>query len=119
MTNFIKNVKHYLKEMKIKQSYLSLITGMDKNKVSRILSGIQEESGSDMELIAKALGKKIEYFLAEDLLIQGIGDHSETRIAFYTGEPTCEQEKMAKLLIEFMENIDEILSADIRFKNLR
>ena len=54
MTKFIKNVNVYLSEMKIKQTYLSMITGIDKNKLSRLLNGIQEESGSDMEKIAAA-----------------------------------------------------------------
>ena len=49
MTKFISNVNKYLSEMKIKQSYLSMITGIDKNKMSRLLTGSQEESGTDME----------------------------------------------------------------------
>lgn len=52
MTKFISNVNKYLSEMKIKQSYLSMVTGIDKNKMSRLLTGSQEESGTDMEKIA-------------------------------------------------------------------
>ena len=62
MTKFISNVNQYLSEMKIKQSYLSMITGIDKNKISRLLTGVQDESGADMEKIAHALGKNIEFF---------------------------------------------------------
>ena len=51
MTKFISNVNKYLSEMKIKQTYLSMITGIDKNKMSRLLTGSQEESGTDMEKI--------------------------------------------------------------------
>ena len=57
MTKFISNVNKYLSEMKIKQTYLSMITGIDKNKMSRLLTGSQEESGTDMEKIARGLGK--------------------------------------------------------------
>ena len=60
MTKFISNVNKYLSEMKIKQSYLSMVTGIDKNKMSRLLTGSQEESGTDMEKIARGLGKSIE-----------------------------------------------------------
>ena len=48
MTKFVSNVNAYLSEMKIKQTYLSMISGIDKNKLSRILTGAQEENGSDM-----------------------------------------------------------------------
>ena len=41
MTKFISNVNKYLSEMKIKQSYLSMVTGIDKNKMSRLLTGSQ------------------------------------------------------------------------------
>ena len=43
MTKFISNVNKYLSEMKIKQSYLSMVTGIDKNKMSRLLTGSQED----------------------------------------------------------------------------
>ena len=59
MTKFISNVNKYLSEMKIKQTYLSMITGIDKNKMSRLLTGSQEESGTDMEKIASGLGKSV------------------------------------------------------------
>lgn len=57
MTKFISNVNKYLSEMKIKQSYLSMVTGIDKNKMSRLLTGSQEESGTDMETSIR-LGEK-------------------------------------------------------------
>ena len=69
MTKFISNVNKYLSEMKIKQTYLSMITGIDKNKMSRLLTGSQEESGTDMEKIARGLGKNIEFFLADAINI--------------------------------------------------
>ena len=98
MTKFISNVNKYLSEMKIKQSYLSMVTGIDKNKMSRLLTGSQEESGTDMEKIARS--------------------SSMNKIAFYAGEPSKKQEQIAKQLVELMENIDEVISANSRFENI-
>lgn len=117
MTKFIQNVNKYLSEMKIKQTYLSMITGMDKKKLSRLLTGVQEESGSDMETIARGLGKNIEFFLSDTMLIPKVGDFSMGKIA-YAGEPSLKQEQIAEKLIELMENIDEVMSARSRFMNI-
>lgn len=118
MTKFIINVNKYLSEMKIKQTYLSMITGIDKNKMSRLLTGSQEESGTDMEKIASGLGKSIEFFLADAIVIPQIGNMASNKIAFYAGEPSQKQEQIAKQLMELMENIDEVISAKSRFENV-
>ena len=62
MTKYIENVNTYLAQMKIKQTYISLKTGIATKKLSRILTGTQDVSGTDIEKIAKALGQKVEYF---------------------------------------------------------
>jgi transcriptional regulator with XRE-family HTH domain len=118
MTKFIENVNKYLTEMKIKQTYLSMITGIDKNKISRILTGAQEESGTDMEKIARGLGKTVEFFLADTIYIPQMGTVSANKIAFYAGEPSEKQEQIANQLMELMENIDEVLSAKSRFEHI-
>ena len=118
MTKFISNVNKYLSEMKIKQSYLSMITGIDKNKMSRLLTGSQEESGTDMEKIASGLGKSVEFFLADAIVVPQIGTMAINKIAFYAGEPSQKQEQIAKQLMELMENIDEVISAKSRFENI-
>ena len=118
MTKFISNVNKYLSEMKIKQTYLSMITGIDKNKMSRLLTGSQEESGTDMEKIASGLGKSVEFFLADAIVISQIGNMAINKIAFYAGEPSQKQEQIAKQLMELMENIDEVISAKSRFENV-
>ena len=118
MTKFISNVNKYLSEMKIKQSYLSMVTGIDKNKMSRLLTGSQEESGTDMEKIARGLGKSIGFFLKESMSISQVGSSSMNKIAFYAGEPSKKQEQIAKQLVELMENIDEVISAKSRFENI-
>ena len=106
MTKFISNVNKYLLEMKIKQNYLSMITGIDK------------KSGSDMEKIAAALGKSVEYFLDDNINIPNVRNFEQNKIAFYAGEPSEKQEKIAMQLMELMENIDEVVSAESRFKNI-
>ncbi len=118
MTKFISNVNQYLGQMKIKQTYLSMVSGIDKNKLSRILTGTQDENGSDMEKIASALGRKVEYFLSDSFCVPKISEFAPAKIAFYAGEPTKKQELMAKQLMEMMENIDEIMSAKSRFANI-
>ena len=118
MTKFISNVNKYLSEMKIKQTYLSMITGIDKNKISRLLTGSQEESGTDMEKIASGLGKSVEFFLADAIVISQIGNMAINKIAFYAGEPSQKQKQIAKQLMELMENIDEVISAKSRFENV-
>ena len=118
MTQFISNVNQYLSEMKIKQTYLSMITGIDKNKMSRLLTGSQEESGTDMEKIARGLGKSVEFFLADSIIIPQMGSLAINKIAFYAGEPSHKQERVAKQLMKLMENIDEVMSAKSRFENV-
>ncbi len=118
MTKFISNVNKYLSEMKIKQTYLSMVTGIEKNKLSRILTGVQEESGTDMEKIARGLGKGIEFFWADEMDIPQAENFALNKIAFYAGEPSKEQEKIARQLMELIENMDEVLSAKSRFENI-
>ena len=118
MTKFINNVNKYLSEMKIKQTYLSMVTGIDKNTMSRLLTGSQEESGTDMEKIARGLGKSVEFFLSDSINIPQIGNMAINKIAFYAGEPSQKQKQVAKQLMELMENIDEVMSAKSRFENV-
>lgn len=118
MTKFICNVNKYLAEAKIKQNYLSMMTGIDKSKMSRLLTGSQEESGTDMEKIAQGLGKNVEFFLADSISVLQVGSFEINKIAFYAGEPSHKQEQIAKQLMEFMENIDEVISANSRFENI-
>lgn len=118
MTKFINNLNKYLSGMKIKQTYLSMITGIDKNKLSRLLTGSQGESGADMEIIAEALGKNVEFFLSDSFTVPQMNGFSMEKIAFYAGEPSERQERIAGWLMELMENIDEVISAKKRFENI-
>ena len=118
MTKFIENINTYLSQMKIKQTYISLKTGIDTKKLSRILTGVQDISATDMEKIAKALGQKTEYFLSDTFIIPQINISIPEKISFYAGNPTAKQDEIAEKLEKLMENIDEILSAKSRFLNM-
>jgi len=118
MTKYIENVNIYLSQMKIKQTYISLKTGIDTKKLSRILTGIQDVSGTDMEKIANALGKKMEYFLQDAFSVPQINEFGPEQIAFYAGNPTDKQDEIAEKLEKLMGNIDEVMSAKYRFLNM-
>lgn len=118
MTKFIKNVNTYLSQMKIKQTYISLKTGIDAKKLSRILTGAQDINSTDMEKISNALGQKTEFFLNDTFHIPQIDAFMPKKIVFYAGNPTARQDEIAEKLEKLMENIDEIMSAKYRFLNI-
>lgn len=118
MTKYIDNVNAYLSQMKIKQTYISMKTGIGTKKLSRILTGMQDVSGTDMEKIANALGKKIEFFLDDSFNIPNMNNFMPEKIAFYAGNPTEKQEEIATKLFQLMENIDEVMSAKGRFLSI-
>ena len=117
MTKFVENVNEYMNEWKIKQSYLCTLTGIEKNKMSRILTGTQDVSGSDMEKIAKGLGKNVEYFLFDTFSVPKRPKYSPNKIECVVGNATQKQLEIGDKLITFLENIDEVLGAQIRFCN--
>lgn len=118
MTKYIENVNVYLSQMKIKQTYLSLKAGIDTKKLSRILTGAQDISGTDMEKIANALGQKVEFFVSDNFNVPQISEFMPEKIAFYAGNPTAKQDEIAEKLEMLMENIDEVMSAKHRFLNM-
>lgn len=111
MAKFVDNVNKYITEMKIKKSFVSLKSGIDPSKLSRILSKNQEINEGEMEKISNALGKKIDFFLVESFSVSKNEFEGTGEIVFYAGEPKHEQEIFAKKLLELIENADEILSA--------
>lgn len=118
MTKYIENVNAYMNQMKIKQTYVSLKTGIDTKKLSRILTGIQDISCTDMEKISKALGKNTEDFLSDSFSAVQKPESMPGQIAFYAGNPTKEQEAFAEKLVELVENMDVVLSAGKRFLSI-
>lgn len=61
MTKYIDNVNTYLSQMKIKQTYVSLKTGIDTSKLLRILTGTQDASTADMENIDEVMSAKYRF----------------------------------------------------------
>lgn len=118
MGKFITNVNAYMNQLKIKQTYLCMVTGIEKNKLSRILKGSQEVNETDMERIAHGFGKNVEFFLTDSFSLPMIHTFGPEKVAFYAGNPSEKQEKIANQLIELMENIDEVISAKSRFTNI-
>ena len=119
MSLFVSNFNNYLTTMKIKQNYICRKSGIDENKLSRILTGKQEETGSDMEKLCNAIGKKISFFTNENFCLETVHPGRNPNIRFYAGNPTGEQNKVANNLLELIENIDEVLSARECFLNMR
>lgn len=111
MSKYIENVNAYLSQKKIKQTFVSMKTGIESSKLSRILNETQDITSTDMEKIATLLGKKVEYFLSDNFQVDNIERDLKTEVAFYVGEPGAEQEKFAMKLIDLIENVDEVLGA--------
>lgn len=118
MTKYIENINAYLSQRKIKQTYISLKTGIDIKKLSRILTGAQDITSTDMEKISRALGEKTEYFLSDSFYVPQIHSFIPEKIAFYAGAPTAQQEDFAVKLVKFMDSMDEVMSAEHRFLNM-
>ncbi|MCD8019582.1 MAG: helix-turn-helix domain-containing protein [Clostridiales bacterium] len=118
MTKYIENVNAYLSKMKIKQTYISMKTGIDTKKLSRIMTGAQDITSMDMEKIAQALGKKPEFFMSEEFYVPEVYGLTPERIAFYAGNPTSRQEDIAEKLVELVENLDVVMGAKDRFLNI-
>lgn len=117
MSKYIDNINAYLSQMKIKQKYVSLKSGIDEKKISRILNNTQKIDVEDMEKIANSLGHKVEFFLADEFKMPIYDDSPSMRVAFYAGEPTKGQQEFAMKLIDLIENADEVLGAKKRFIN--
>ena len=114
MSRFIDNVNEYLAAKKIKKTYISLKSGIEMNKLSRILNAVQEATLSDMEKIAYALGEKIEFFLEDKASVSNDKMIESLDVAFYAGDPKKEQKEFALKLIDFLENVDAVLGVEKR-----
>lgn len=111
MSNFTKNVNEFITNKKIKQSYLALKTGMNTNKISRILNQTQNATEKDMEEISNALGYPIDFFLSPNFKVED----SETdyqQVAFYSGDVKSINYEVVKNCISLLENIHSILGRE-------
>lgn len=105
MGNFIENVRLYLQERNIKNTYIELMTDWDKSKVSRVLRGDTELKYDDMEQIALALGKDIVFFLGDKEAMRAPQQQANS-MAFFAGHLNSKDKKMADDLVEMFRFYD-------------
>ncbi len=118
MSLFIDNVNKYLAYKKIKRSYISLKSGIEVNKLSRILNGVQEATVSDMDKIAYALGERIEFFLKNSINVSTNRELDDLNITFHTGRLGPNRQEFAEKMIDFLENIDAVLGVEKKLSSL-
>lgn len=116
MNIFITNINNYMDHYGIKQSFISTKTGIEKNKLSRILNEKQDILQEDMSKIVMAVNKDIAYFMNDTLELITPNYKESTSIAFYMGTPTKEKEETANLIFDFLENIDAVLGVKDKIK---
>ena len=115
MRRYIKIMNAYLSDQRIRQKFLSARTGMSEDKISKLLNGRQKVTIDEMELLAEALGKDVSFFAEAQSEERAISSPI-SNYAFYAGEPGPDQVKCALKLVEFIENVDEILSSKLWFE---
>ena len=115
LLNYVENIKLYLEKMNIKKSFVSFKSGIKANTLDLILNGSLVTDLLTIEKIANALGKETDFFQNENFFIHKIYEIDQHKVAFYGGESTEKQEKIATQLFELLENVDEVLSAKGRF----
>jgi len=116
MTNFIQNLNEYINHYGIKQSFIVKRTGIEKNKLSRILNGIQDVTYEDMVSISKSLDKDLTYFVQEKLELMSTDYKDSASIAFYMGTVDESKEKLANQVFDLLEYIDAILGIRKKLK---
>ena len=109
MTNFIQNLNAYIGHYGIKQAFIVKRTGIEKNKLSRILNSAQPVTYEDMLSISNALDKDLKYFIQEKLDLSTPDYKESASIAFYMGTVDESKEKLANQVFDLLEHIDAIL----------
>ena len=117
MSKFIKNVKFYISERKIRKSYISMKAGIEVGKLSNLLNGWQEATDTDMEKISSALGKDVEFFLGDTPEVPPISSFGKKDI-LCSKEPTEDQRNIFEGVREFIETVDIVVSAKGRYTNI-
>lgn len=107
MSKFIENVKNYLNVRNIRQTYVSLMTGWDKSRVSKVLNGTIELKESEAEFLAKALGHDMAYFLV-DSVEEYIESEDNGQLAFFAGTIEDDDKKLADKLVEMFRFYDAL-----------
>ncbi len=112
MDEFIRNVRIFLSERKIKNSYVSLVTGWDKSKVSRILRGDADIKMNEAYELANALGQDVKFFLGkeEDMrLVNANNNH----MLFYAGHLDETDKEIAENLLDMFKYFDALTDLSI------
>lgn len=107
MSKFIENVKNYLEVRNIRQTYVSLMTGWDRSKVSKVLSETIELKESEAEFLAKALGHDMSYFFSGSVE-QYRELEANGQLAFFAGTLAAEDKKTADKLVEMFRFYDAL-----------
>ncbi len=112
MSRFIENVKNYLDVRNIRQTYVSLMTGWDKSRVSKIFSGTIELKQSEAEFLAKSLGYDMAYFLtASTAQYRELEENGQ--LAFFAGALGENDKKTADKLVEMFRFYDALAKIEM------
>lgn len=112
MSKFIDNVNKYLKQQRIRNNYITLMTGWDKSKVSRILNGSVDLRLEEAETLAEALGHEFQFFLS-DIQTDSANMLLDGQIALFAGNLNSEDRKTAEKLIEMFRFYDALTSVSL------
>lgn len=112
MNTFISNINLYLSERRIKQNYVSLMTGWSPSKVSRILSGKTDICDRDKQCIADALGQNVNFFMQDSGEMQ-IKKKLTNQLAFFAGDLSEDDKKTALKLVDMFRFYDSIVNLQI------
>ena len=111
MTKFIKNLNVFLKDRKIKNAYISLVTGWEKSKVSRILNGDVDLKMDDAELLATSLGKDVLFFLNDETVYQSAKENEQ--MTFYAGHLGKHDKQIAADLLDMFSFYDVLTNLQL------
>lgn len=117
MFSFTTNYKSYLEWKKYKQNFISIKTGMEPNKISRILNGKQSPTEEEMTALSHAVNKDISFFLDPSFKID-LPNLNTVPIACYVGCASKKQEDLVNSLIDFAENMDAILGIEFQLNGV-
>lgn len=107
MSEFIGNIKTYMQNNHIKQSYIVLMTGWDKSMVSRMLSEDNRLKEDEMETLASVFGKSIDFF--EDI-VRYNPVASNNDVKFLAGTIDSKDAHIANKLVEMLRYYDAIIN---------
>ena len=109
---FVDNINYYLKHRGIKHNYITLMTGWDKSKISRLLSGNTDLKWNDIVSISNALGHDVNYFINNEFDLER-NEGGSGQIAFFAGNLQDEDRKIADKLIEMFRFYDALTSIQL------